>query len=85
MKMIQSVSAFAPLCHPSMSSWGDRPFKAYFGDNRDIWRSYDATELIRSGAGRDLPGTILIDQVKLNCIRVVFLLFQRYDLFVAIC
>ena len=55
----RSVSAFAPVCHPTICGWGEGCFGAYLGDDREIWKAYDATELIKAGAQR-IP--ILIDQ-----------------------
>ncbi len=50
----RSVSAFAPICHPSVCGWGEGCFSAYLGDDRETWKAYDATELVKSGAG-ELP------------------------------
>ncbi|WP_456373017.1 S-formylglutathione hydrolase [Thiolapillus sp.] len=55
----RSVSAFAPIAHPSVSDWGKTCFGAYLGDDQDAWATYDATELVKKGAQK-LP--ILIDQ-----------------------
>jgi S-formylglutathione hydrolase len=55
----QSVSAFAPICHPMASGWGQGCFKAYLGDDREIWAAYDAARLIEAGAA---PIPLLIDQ-----------------------
>jgi S-formylglutathione hydrolase len=55
----RSVSAFSPICHPSVCGWGEGCFGAYLGDDREAWKSYDATELIRGGAAK-IP--LLIDQ-----------------------
>lgn len=57
--MYRSVSAFAPICHPTVSGWGETCFSTYLGDDRNAWAAYDATELVRNGAAK-LP--ILIDQ-----------------------
>ena len=54
-----SVSAFAPICAPSQSPWGEKAFTAYLGNNRALWRDYDATELVKK---IQLPYPILIDQ-----------------------
>ncbi len=54
-----SVSAFAPICHPSECGWGQGCFSAYLGEDRDAWAAYDAVELIRNGARVD---EILVDQ-----------------------
>jgi S-formylglutathione hydrolase len=55
----RSVSAFAPICHPTRCDWGQGCFSAYLGEDGDAWKAYDATELIKSGAD-GLP--MLIDQ-----------------------
>lgn len=55
----QSVSAFAPICHPSESPWGVKAFSQYLGDDRNAWREWDATQLVCS-VEKQLP--ILIDQ-----------------------
>jgi len=55
----RSVSAFAPICHPSECGWGQKAFAGYLGENRSDWARYDATLLIGS-AREKLP--LLIDQ-----------------------
>lgn len=44
-----SVSAFAPIAHPSACPWGHKAFSGYLGDDREQWRKYDAVELMREG------------------------------------
>lgn len=56
----KSVSAFAPICHPSTSHMGRKQFTAYLGSDEDDWVEYDASELVRIYDGPKLP--ILIDQ-----------------------
>jgi S-formylglutathione hydrolase len=56
-----SLSAFAPVCTPSVSGWGPAAFTAYLGEDKDAWKNYDATELMKRRAAPILP-TILIDQ-----------------------
>lgn len=41
-----SVSAFAPICHPTACPWGHKAFSGYLGDDRSDWLEYDATELL---------------------------------------
>ena len=53
----RSVSAFAPICNPTASDWGQKQFKAYLG-SVEAGQSHDATLLIEGGA--DMP-PILID------------------------
>ena len=55
----RSVSAFSPICNPIKCGWGEGCFSAYLGDNKELWKNYDATELIKSGA---TVSSILIDQ-----------------------
>jgi S-formylglutathione hydrolase len=55
----RSVSAFSPICHPVKSPWGEGCFSAYLGDNKERWKGYDATELVKSGCAA-MPA--LIDQ-----------------------
>lgn len=45
----RSVSAFSPICHPVNCGWGEGCFSAYLGDNRELWKDYDATELVKAG------------------------------------
>ena len=54
----KSVSAFAPINHPSRCSWGEGCFSVYLGNNKADWKAFDATELVLSGAEK-IP--LLID------------------------
>jgi S-formylglutathione hydrolase len=55
----RSVSAFAPIAHPTASDWGRRQFTAYLGPDEAKWAAHDATLLMRK---RGFDGPILIDQ-----------------------
>lgn len=55
----KSVSAFAPICHPSDCSWGQKALSGYLGADRNDWVKYDASRLI-GDAPEKLP--LLIDQ-----------------------
>jgi len=55
----RSVSAFAPICNPVKSGWGEGCFMAYLGERREDWEVWDATCLIEAGA-QSIP--LLIDQ-----------------------
>ena len=55
----RSISAFAPICHPSMINWGQKAFTAYLGPDQARWQPYDAYRLMEQGVAH-LP--ILIDQ-----------------------
>ncbi|HEV2747346.1 MAG TPA: S-formylglutathione hydrolase [Allosphingosinicella sp.] len=54
-----SVSAFAPIVAPSQVPWGQKAFTGYLGEDRRVWRRYDAAALIENGAS---IGEILVDQ-----------------------
>jgi S-formylglutathione hydrolase len=41
-----SVSAFAPICHPVNSPWGEKVFGQYLGDDLAQWQQYDTCLLI---------------------------------------
>lgn len=55
----KSVSALAPIVTPMQSVLGQKVFTAYLGDNKEDWRNYDASELVKK-VGFHSP--ILIDQ-----------------------
>lgn len=55
----RSVSAFAPIAAPMQCAWGQKAFSHYLGSNSDLWRQYDASELVKS---HRFPQPILIDQ-----------------------
>lgn len=59
-KLFKSISAFAPIVHPSQCPWGQKALKGYLGDDLKAWGSYDATELILSGIKRE--DELMIDQ-----------------------
>lgn len=56
----KSVSAFAPISNPMASAWGRKCFTHYLGSDHEVWKSYDATELIKIKPQKET--TILIDQ-----------------------
>lgn len=55
----RSVSAFAPICNPLQCGWGEGCLAAYLGEDRETWKEWDATELVKAGAK---PVPLLIDQ-----------------------
>ena len=55
----RSVSAFAPIAHPSASDWGRKQFTAYLGADEAKWAGHDATLLMKK---RGFDGPILVDQ-----------------------
>jgi S-(hydroxymethyl)glutathione dehydrogenase / alcohol dehydrogenase len=59
-KAWRSVSAFAPIGHPTVVPWGQKAFTAYLG-SVDAGKAHDATELLRAAATAAYDN-ILIDQ-----------------------
>jgi len=55
----RSLSAFAPIAHPSASDWGRKQLAAYLGADEAVWARHDSCALLRE-AGWD--GDILVDQ-----------------------
>lgn len=58
-KLYTSISAFAPIVHPSAVPWGQTAFARYLGAQSSTWAQYDAVELVAAGAR---SGEILVDQ-----------------------
>ena len=56
----KSVSAFAPIVNPMKCPWGEKAFSGYLGTDKNLWREWDACELVK--AGRTRADKILIDQ-----------------------
>uniref|UniRef100_UPI003B522286 S-formylglutathione hydrolase n=1 Tax=Roseovarius indicus TaxID=540747 RepID=UPI003B522286 len=54
----RSVSAFAPICHPTASDWGRKQLGGYLGDDEAVWAAHDATLLMRENG---FDGPILTD------------------------
>jgi S-formylglutathione hydrolase len=55
----RSVSAFAPIVHPTTADWSRPAFGKYLGADESAWRQYDAVDLIEDGARLQ---EILVDQ-----------------------
>ncbi|MEL6883131.1 MAG: S-formylglutathione hydrolase [Pseudomonadota bacterium] len=55
----RSVSAFAPIAHPTASDWGRKQLGAYLGPDENTWTAHDSTLLMRD---KGFDGPILIEQ-----------------------
>ncbi len=55
----RSVSAFSPICAPMRCPWGEKAFTGYLGADREAWKAYDASELVRTTRCK---AKLLIDQ-----------------------
>ncbi len=58
-EMFDSLSAFAPIAHPTQSDWGRKQLSAYLGDDESGWAAHDATLLLEEHGWK---GDILVDQ-----------------------
>ncbi|WP_089272240.1 S-formylglutathione hydrolase [Puniceibacterium sediminis] len=58
-ELFESVSAFAPIAHPTRSDWGRKQLSAYLGDDETAWSNHDSTILLEQNGWK---GDILIDQ-----------------------
>ena len=57
--LYKSLSAFAPIAHPSGSDWGRKQLGAYLGGDEASWQKHDSSLLLKElGWGSD----ILVDQ-----------------------
>ncbi len=54
-----SLSAFAPIAHPTRSDWGRKQLSSYLGDDENTWVAHDATLLLEEHGWK---GDLLIDQ-----------------------
>ncbi|MEM8596541.1 MAG: alpha/beta hydrolase-fold protein, partial [Pseudomonadota bacterium] len=54
-----SVSAFSPIANPSASDWGRKQLGAYLGGDETLWRTFDASEQLRT---KGWEGDVLVDQ-----------------------
>ena len=43
----KAISAFSPILTPSQVPWGIKAFSAYLGENKDSWKKWDASELVK--------------------------------------
>lgn len=55
----RAVSAFAPICNPFETDWGQVQLEAYLGPDRSTWARHDATLQMRQSG---FDGPVLIDQ-----------------------
>jgi S-formylglutathione hydrolase len=57
-KRYLSVSAFSPIVAPMQCPWGQKAFRHYLGEDQELWRNYDASELVKK---KPYHSPILID------------------------
>jgi len=59
----RSVSAFAPIAHPSKSPWGQKAFSGYLGEksnNESLWAAHDPTAIISTKEGALIAASLHI-------------------------
>ena len=57
----RSLSAFAPVCAPSRTPWGQKAFGVYLGSDEARWRDYDTVALLKARESQALA-PMLVDQ-----------------------
>ncbi|KAI9145484.1 S-formylglutathione hydrolase [Paraphysoderma sedebokerense] len=58
-----AVSAFAPMSNPMNCPWGVKAFTRFLGEQKELWKEYDATELMKTrGLNASKSMDILVDQ-----------------------
>lgn len=60
--LFKSVSAFAPICAPSLCPWGQKAFTGYLGSDASTWAAHDSSALMAAKQSAPYPRGILIDQ-----------------------
>ncbi len=55
----KAISAFSPICSPMRCPWGEKALTGYLGNDKTLWRTYDACALIEDGARAT---DLLVDQ-----------------------
>jgi S-formylglutathione hydrolase len=60
--LFKSVSAFAPICAPSLCPWGQKAFTGYLGNDTSAWAAHDSSVLMAAKRSAPYPRGILIDQ-----------------------
>lgn len=58
----RSISAFAPISAPSQCPWGEKALGNYLGPDREAWKAYDATEIVKSLTDGPARSPLLVDQ-----------------------
>lgn len=74
----RSVSAFAPIANPSTVAWGEKCFTAYLGPDRELWKMYDPTELVKSAGKAVFEEGILVEQGSCDSFLDTHLLPMRF-------
>lgn len=57
-----AISAFSAICAPIDSPWGQKAFPTYLGDDKQLWREYDASVLLREARNAACLPPILLEQ-----------------------
>ncbi|CAF1454840.1 unnamed protein product [Adineta steineri] len=58
----KSVSALAPICNVTKCEWTRNAFMKFLGQDENLWKEYDACELVNSYSGPIPYAPVLIDQ-----------------------
>jgi len=61
-ELYRSISAFAPICAPSLCPWGQKAFSNYLGDDRSEWDACDASVIASNLLDGAQRSPLLVDQ-----------------------
>ncbi|MGL5617369.1 MAG: S-formylglutathione hydrolase [Sarcina sp.] len=90
----KAASAFAPILNPSEVPWGIKAFSTYLGDDKEAWKAWDSTELIKIGKTvpmfitqgtsdpfyvEQLEETVFLNNARANKQKVEYKKVQGYD------
>ncbi len=60
----KTVTAFSPITNTLVNEWTIDAFSRYLGPDKETWKQYDSTELVKSGVGKDV--SIRVDYGSLD-------------------
>jgi S-formylglutathione hydrolase FrmB len=73
-----SVSAFAPICNPVESPWGQKALPRYLGNDKEKHKEYDATELMVSETVQAVTAIVVHATMLIRSSVDVFLSITQY-------
>lgn len=60
-KRFKAISAFAPILNPIEVPWGIKAFSSYLGEDKDSWKEWDASKLIKE---TNVPPILIVQGTK---------------------
>ena len=60
-KRFKAISAFSPILSPSQVPWGIKAFSSYLGEDKNLWKEWDASELVKEAS---VPPILIMQGTK---------------------